>query len=234
MLEVESIHTRRGRAEVLCNASLRVNEGEVVCLVGRNGAGKTSMVESIMGHLPISSGMVRWIGRDISKLPPHKRARLGIGYSPDYCGIFPKLTVEENLNISSMVIDQSPEETAERRDQIYDIFPEIRDLRDRPGANLSGGQKKMVAISRAMTLFPSLLILDEAFEGLAPVIVSRFTDAVEKIKALGISLLIAESHMAAASKIADRVYAIERGEVIFDGTPEQILNDHAVMRIICG
>jgi len=234
MLNVESISTIRGRAEVLSHVSMEVREGEVVCLVGRNGAGKTTMAETIMGHLPMTTGRITLAGRDISRLPPHQRAKLGLGYTPDYCGIFPKLTVGENLNLSTLVIEQTPEQTQERREQIYAIFPEVRDLESRLGTNLSGGQRKMVAISRTMTLFPSLIVLDEAFEGLAPVIVSRFTEAVSKIKDLGISLLIAESHLAAASKIADRVYAIERGEVIFEGTPAQIAQDKTVMRTISG
>ncbi len=234
MLELENVSSRRGRTEVIRGATLRLRAREVVCVVGRNGAGKTSLTETIMGHLPVSSGKITWIDREITHMPPYKRARSGIGYAPDYCGIFPDLTVAENLAISELVVDQSEQQNNERREQIFAVFPEVRELSRRRGLNLSGGQKKMVAISRAMTLSPALLMLDEAFEGLAPVIVSRFTDAVLKIKELGISLLIAESNLTAASKIADRIYAIDRGEIIFEGSPQEIVKDGPVMRTIFG
>jgi ABC-type branched-subunit amino acid transport system ATPase component len=234
MLELDRICSCRGKAEVLRGITLSVKEKEVVCLVGRNGAGKTSMAETIMGHLPATAGKMTWAGRDVTRLPPYRRARRGIGYAPDYCGIFPDLTVDENLEISELVVGGSKEQKAEKREQIYSVFPEIREFGSRRGLNLSGGQKKMVAISRAMTLSPALLLLDEAFEGLAPVVVSRFTEAVIKIKKLGISLLIAESNLTAASKIADRIYAIDRGEIIFEGTPQDIVKDNTVMRTIFG
>ena len=234
MLELEGVCSYRGRAEVLRAISLNVKEQEVVCLVGRNGAGKTSMTETIMGHLSATAGRIIWAGRDITRVPPYRRARHGIGYAPDYCGIFPDLTVDENLGVSELVVSRSGDGSVEKRAQIYSVFPEVREFLNRRGMNLSGGQKKMVAISRAMLLSPALLLLDEAFEGLAPVVVTRFTEAVIKIKSLGISLLIAESNLTAASKIADRIYAIDRGEIIFEGTPHQIAKDNAVMRTIFG
>lgn len=240
MLEISDIHTYRGAAHVLNGVSLTVGSGEVVCLVGRNGAGKTTTIESIMGLLAVRAGGIKFHGDDITRLPVHQRARLGIGYAPEHTAIFPELTVEENLLISRWLSegtrrlegDESGDEDVEQR--IFSVFPEVQQLTDRQGQYLSGGQKKMVAIARAMALSPSLLLLDEAFEGLAPVVVSRFTDAVIKIKNMGISLLMAESNLANASGIADRMYAIDRGEIIFHGIPQEALGNDEVMKALRG
>ncbi|NIR45273.1 MAG: ABC transporter ATP-binding protein [Gammaproteobacteria bacterium] len=239
MLEVSDINTYRGPAHILHGVSLSVDAGEVVCLVGRNGAGKTTTIESIMGLLSVRSGRITFHGNDVTGLPAHRRARLGMGYSPEDCGIFPELTVAENLMVSrwlsqSRKRDGGDGQEDEVEDRIYAVFPEVRDLTGREGLHLSGGQKKMVAIARAMALSPSLLLLDEAFEGLAPVIVSRFTEAMKKIKEMGISLLIAESNLANASRIAHRMYAIDRGEIIFHGHPEEALGNEEVMRALRG
>ena len=234
MLEIRNVHTRRGVVDVLHNVTLEVYEQEVVCLVGRNGAGKTTVAETIMGHLSMRSGQIVFRGEDIGLLPPYQRVRRGIGYAPDYCGIFPSLTVAENMMISELVNKSSQQGKLDRKRQIVSIFPEIQEFLKRPGVNLSGGQKKMLAIARAMTLSPSLLVLDEALEGLAPVVVSRFIDAVFKIKEMGISLLLAESNLHVASRIADRMYAIDRGEIIFDGTPDQFLKNKELVKTIYG
>ena len=234
MLEIRNVHTRRGVVDVLHNVTLEVYEQEVVCLLGRNGAGKTTVAETIMGHLSMRSGQIVFRGEDIGLLPPYQRVRRGIGYAPDYCGIFPSLTVAENMMISELVNKSSQQGKLDRKRQIVSIFPEIQEFLKRPGVNLSGGQKKMLAIARAMTLSPSLLVLDEALEGLAPVVVSRFIDAVFKIKEMGISLLLAESNLRVASRIADRMYAIDRGEIIFDGTPDQFLKNKELVKAIYG
>jgi branched-chain amino acid transport system ATP-binding protein len=239
VLEVNAINTYRGAAHILNGVSLRVGQQEVVCLVGRNGAGKTTTIESIMGFLPIRSGSISFNGEELSQMPPHERAKRGIGYSPEDCGVFPELSVNENLMISRWLGD----EVARRRDggaradpeaQAFGVFPEVKGLLQRQGLHLSGGQRKMVAIARAMMLTPTLLLLDEAFEGLAPVIVNRFTDAVMKIKAMGVSILMAESHLGAAQKIGDRLYAIDRGEIIFHGPPKDALADERVVKALRG
>jgi branched-chain amino acid transport system ATP-binding protein len=239
MLEIAEIHTYRGPAHILRGVSLSVNTGEVVCLVGRNGAGKTTMMESIMGLLTVRAGRISFHGTEITGLPAHKRARLGMGYAPEDCRIFPDLTVAENLMISRWLSESSKRDGAEGadgdvEDRIYSVFPEVRDLTRREGLHLSGGQKKMVAIARAMALSPTLLLLDEAFEGLAPVVVTRFIEAVTKIKDMGISLLIAESNLANASRVADRMYAIDRGEIIFHGHPEEAIGNEEVMKALRG
>jgi branched-chain amino acid transport system ATP-binding protein len=238
MLEIKQINTFRGPAHVLRGVSLTVGDAEAVCLVGRNGAGKTTTIDSIMGLLPVRSGTITLKGRDITRLPTHQRARLGIGYSPEDAGIFPDLTVAENFQVSQLIGASRGRavsgSSAEMDERILAVFPEVKEFTGRRGLNLSGGQKKMVAIARAMTLSPSILLLDEPFEGLAPVVVNRFIDAVKKIKGMGISLLIAESNLNTATRIADRLYAIDRGEIIFQGDPKNALGNEEVMKTIRG
>jgi branched-chain amino acid transport system ATP-binding protein len=237
MLALEDVHAYRGPAHVLRGISLTVRAGEVVCLVGRNGSGKTTTIDSIMGLLPVRSGKITFRGRDITRLPSHERARLGIGYAPEDTGVFPDLTVAENLAISAWLAAARQGRALPPGDgqaRIFELFPELRPLLHRRGLYLSGGEKKMAAIARAMALEPSILLLDEAFEGLAPVVVKRFCDAVHQIKALGIALLIAESNLLTASRIADRLYAIDRGEIIFAGPPGDVFADAEVMKTIRG
>jgi branched-chain amino acid transport system ATP-binding protein len=233
MLEVERLNTFRGPAHVLRNLGLKVGDAETVCLVGRNGAGKTTTIDSIMGLLPIRSGTVTFKGRDITRLPTHERALGGIGYAPEDAGIFPDLTVGENFQISQSLATGRKAGTG-IDPSVFELFPEVRDFVGRRGLFLSGGQKKMVAIARALTLGPSILLLDEPFEGLAPVIVSRFIEAAKRIKAMGVSLLIAESNLMTASRVADRLYAIDRGEIIFEGPPARAFENQEVMKTIRG
>lgn len=233
LLELDGIDTYRGAAHVLRGVGLAVQGGEVVCLVGRNGAGKTTTLETAMGLLPARSGRVRLRGEDITRLPPHARARRGLGYAPEDTGVFPDLTVAENLQIGRwLAADRG--DGADVDERVRTLFPEIVELADRRGLNLSGGQKKMLAIARAIALAPTVLLLDEPFEGLAPVVVTRLIEAARRIKAMGISLLIAESNVTNAARVADRLYAIDRGEIIFQGPPRQALDNDEVMRTLRG
>lgn len=240
MLELERLNIFRGPAQVLRNLSLTVGDRESVCLVGRNGAGKTTTIDGIMGLLPVKSGRVALAGRDITRLPTHRRALAGIGYSPEDSGIFPDLTVTENFLISQSLARSAGRGGAMVAagngidERVLGLFPEIAHFAARRGLYLSGGQKKMVAIGRAMTLSPSILLLDEPFEGLAPVVVTRFIDAVKRIKGMGVSLLIAESNLMTASRVADRLYAIDRGEIIFEGEPKRAFENPDVMKTIRG
>jgi len=237
LLEVEDINTYRGPAHILRGVSIAVDNDEVVALVGRNGAGRTTIIESITGLLPVRSGMIRFRDEEITAMPPHRRARRGIGYAPEDSGIFPELTVAENLMISRWLSAKTGRRVDNRNtdsEAVFQVFPEIRPLLARQGLNLSGGQKKMLAIARAMALAPRLMILDEAFEGLAPAVVRRFREAVMSIKAMGIALLIADSNLVSAAAIADRLYVIDRGEILFSGTPQQALADEEVMRALRG
>jgi ABC-type branched-subunit amino acid transport system ATPase component len=233
MLEVQRLNTFRGPAHVLRDLGLRVGDAETVCLVGRNGAGKTTTIDSIMGLLPVRSGTVTFNGRDITRLPAHERALGGIGYAPEDAGIFPDLTVAENFQISQALATEAHKGSG-IDPRVFELFPEVRTFTARRGLFLSGGQKKMVAIARALTLSPSILLLDEPFEGLAPVVVSRFIEAAQRIKAMGVSLLIAESNLMTASRVADRLYAIDRGEIIFEGPPARAFENQEVMKTIRG
>ena len=239
MLEVKNIDTFRGSAHVLRGVSLSVGEREVVCLVGRNGAGKTTTMESIMGFLPLASGQILFHGEDVTSLAVHQRALHGMGYAPEGCEIFPELTVAENMMISRWMSAKARRRPGafaggDIEERVLTVFPEVRELMGRQGMNLSGGQRKMVAIARGIALAPTLLLLDEAFEGLAPVVVKRFRNAVLQIEDLGISRLIAESNLVNAARVADRLYAIDRGEIIFEGKPEQALEDASVMKALRG
>jgi len=237
MLELDRVNTFRGPAHVLRGVSLAVREGESICLVGRNGAGKTTTIDSIMGLLPIRSGKIAFKGADITRLPTHRRALSGIGYSPEDAGIFPDLTVAENFQISQSLAGKGKARASAGDsidERVLSLFPEVKSFAGRRGLFLSGGQKKMVAIGRAMTLSPAILLLDEPFEGLAPVVVTRFIEAVTKIKQMGISLLIAESNLMNAARVADRLYAIDRGEIIFEGEPRRAFENPDVMKTIRG
>ena len=238
MLEIDAIDTWRGQAQVLRRVSLKVGSRESVCLVGRNGAGKTTTIDSIIGLLPLRAGKVVFQGRQIGRLPPHERARLGIGYAPEDAGLFTDLTVAENFQVCRWMAEASDRKDqvseAETEQRIFTVFPEVKKFTSRRGLFLSGGEKKMVAIARAMALSPSVLLLDEPFEGLAPVVVTRFIEAVKKIKEMGISILIAESNLANATRVADRLYAIDRGEIIYQGDPQRVFENEDVMKTIRG
>lgn len=237
MLTITDLHTFRGPAHVLRGASLTVNEASIVCLVGRNGAGKTTTLDSIMGILPVRSGSITFKGHQITRLGPHERARLGIGYAPEDCGIFTDLTVADNLAIGFWLAETAGRgdgDSKNRSELIATLFPELQKLMQRRGLYLSGGEKKMLAIARAIAPGPSILLLDEAFEGLAPVVVNRFADTVRRVKNLGISLLIAESNVMTAAKVADTLYVIDRGEIIFQGRPQEVFENEEVMRTIRG
>ncbi len=236
MLELQEISTWRGPAQILRGVSLRVGDGETVCLVGRNGAGKTTTIDSIMGLLPVRTGRIAFRGRDVTRLPAHRRARLGIGYAPEDAGLFPDLSVDENFRITRWLAGaRAPGAGAgDALERALAVFPEIRALSTRRSLHLSGGEKKMVAIARAMTLAPAILLLDEPFEGLAPVVVTRLIDAVKAIRGMGLSLLIAESNLVNATRVADRLYAIDRGEIVFQGEPAAVFENEDVMKTIRG
>lgn len=237
LLKLEKVNTFIDSVHVLRDISLEVAKGDLICLLGRNGAGKTSTIRTIIGLLKNRSGKIIFKGNDITKLPPHKRARLGIGLAPDYRGIFTDLTVSENLQYPKWIIGKKTrgdEIDVDFEKEVFHIFPELDELKDREGLVLSGGEGKMVATARALMLRPSLLLLDEPLEGLAPVIRSRFADRIKKIRELGVSIITAESNIANASKIADSIYVIERGEVIYRGDVKEISKNKRISSLISG
>ena len=229
LLKIENLDVFIGSTQILRNISLGVNEGEIACLLGRNGAGKSSIIKSTIGLYPSRSGKIIFNGKDITSLSPRKKVLSGIGYSPEDTRIFTELTVEENINLSTWVRGKGDIFSYEK---IFAIFPKIKDFLDRKGLNLSGGEKKMVSVARALALNPSLLLLDEAFEGLAPLVVNHFMEALNQIRKLGVTILLGESNVRIVSQITERTYIIERGEIIFEGHPREILENERLLKLV--
>ena len=229
LLKIENLDVFIGSTQILRNISLGVNEGEIVCLLGRNGAGKSSIIKSTIGLYPSRSGKIIFKGKDITSLSPRKKVLSGIGYSPEDTRIFTELTVEENINLSTWVRGKGDIFSYEK---IFTIFPKIKDFLDRKGLNLSGGEKKMVSVARALALNPSLLLLDEAFEGLAPLVVNHFMEALNQIRKLGVTILLGESNVRIVSQVTERTYIIERGEIIFEGHPREILENERLLKLV--
>jgi branched-chain amino acid transport system ATP-binding protein len=229
LLKIENLDVFIGSTQILRNISLGVNEGEIVCLLGRNGAGKSSIIKSTIGLYPSRSGKITFKEIDITPLSPRKKVLSGIGYSPEDTRIFTELTVEENINLSTWVRGKGEIFSYEK---IFAIFPKIKEFLDRKGLNLSGGEKKMVSIARALALNPSLLLLDEAFEGLAPLVVNHFMEALRQIRKLGVTILLGESNARIVSQVTERTYIVERGEIIFEGHPREILENERLLKLV--
>ena len=229
LLKIENLDVFIGSTQILRNISLGVNEGEIVCLLGRNGAGKSSIIKSTIGLYPSRSGKIIFKDKDITSFSPRKKVLSGIGYSPEDTRIFTELTVEENINLSTWVRGKGEIFSYEN---IFAIFPKIKDFLARKGLNLSGGEKKMVSIARALALNPSLLLLDEAFEGLAPLVVNHFMEALSRIRKLGVTILLGESNVRIVSQVTERTYIVERGEIIFEGHPREILENEKLLKLV--
>ncbi len=219
MLELRDVWVFIGAYGILRGVTLTVPTGTAVGLVGRNGAGKTTTLKSIMGLLPVRSGEVRLDGRDVSRLRPYERARLGIGYMPEDRRLVGSLTVEENVLLPAWAMGIA--DAAERLRWVYDLMPDLRSMADRRATWLSGGQQKMVALARALMAGRRWLLLDEPFEGLAPEMAARLADVLARVRETGVTLLVAESDPRGVAPLVDRVMTIERGEIVADGTAGQ-------------
>lgn len=229
MLQVENIVTLYGLSMVIQGLSLRVEAGEAVALLGRNGAGKTTTLRSIMGLTPPRSGVIRFDGVDITGKAPHQIARLGIGYVPDDRRIFPDLNVEENLLLAARLAAHQ-NEGAWSLERIYGLFPMLREFRTRKGSLLSGGQQKMLALGRALVKNPRLLLLDEAAEGLAPLIVEEIIQVLAEVRESGITILLADQNLKFCRRVADRGYIIDKGRIFHQGTLEEIWSNEEIVR----
>ncbi len=228
ILEVENIYTAYEQIRVLFGISFQVDQGQVVTLLGRNGVGKTTTLRSIMGLTPPQSGSIKWMGKDIAGLRPYQIARLGIGFAAEDRRIFSDLTVWENLDVA---IKRS-ERTKFRwdMDRVYDLFPALENLRDRQGGYLSGGEQQMLTIARALMGNPTLLLLDEPSEGLAPVIVQQLGVQISRLKGEGMTILLSEQNSEFSLGLSDRVSILEKGEVRFDGSVEEFMKDEETCR----
>ena len=231
LLAVESLDVHIQASQILRSVSLRVEPREVVCLVGRNGAGKTTTLRTIMGYRRPTAGRVAFKGESIAGLPTHAIAARGIGFSPEDSEIFADLTVAENIEIATWT-RPSRRAAAERVGLAYDVFPRLRGYAARGGTQLSGGERKMLSIARALALDPELLLLDEPFEGLSPAIVPSIAASIAEITRLGPGLLLAESNIHHVPEFASRVYVIERGEIVFAGGRDEIARRPELARIV--
>jgi branched-chain amino acid transport system ATP-binding protein len=209
MLQIESLHVRIQSVEALRGISLSVPGGAMVGLVGRNGAGKTTLMRSVMGHLPVRAGRIVFDGQDIAALPAHRRAALGMGYMPEDRGLVPELTVEENILLPVWV--SRGLHAGERLALVYRVLPELIEMRERRALLLSGGQQKLVALARALAVGTRLLLLDEPFEGVAPVLSKRLAEVIAGLKGSAVSVLMAQSDLNHARRLVDHEVVIERG-----------------------
>jgi branched-chain amino acid transport system ATP-binding protein len=227
MLAARDLVTGYGLGAVIHGVSFDVAAGEVVCLLGRNGAGKSTTLRSIMGLTPPRSGRVEFKGQEITRRQPFQVARLGIGYIPDDRRIFADLTVEENLEIVRKVTRRDGRWTMDR---VYRLFPVLAELRAKFGSGLSGGEQKMLAIGRALMGNPDLLILDEPSEGLSPLMVQTLIGAIHQIRGEGVTLLVADQNVKFARRVASRGYIMEEGHVRHTGTLEELWANEQVIR----
>jgi len=232
LLTIDKLVVDIQSSRILRGISLAVGPGELVCLVGRNGAGKTTSFRTIMGFIKPVSGAVRFRDEMLTGMPTHRIAQRGLGYAPEESQVFGDLSVAENIELPTWTRPQG-RPAKERIDLAYEIFPKLRQYEKRGGAQLSGGERKMVSIARALTLDPQMLLLDEPFEGLSPAIIPSISDGIASIRKLGHGVLMAESNVHHIPDYADRLYVLERGEIIYQGKPGDSYPPE-VMKVITG
>lgn len=222
ILETQDIHGYYGKSHIIQGISIAVDEGEVITLLGRNGAGKTTTLKTIVGVVPPRQGNIWFMGNNVAGLPTHRIAALGVCLVPEHRGIFKLLSVEENLKMAAR--KDSPWQLAD----IYTIFPRLKERRKNSGAQLSGGEQQMLAIGRALTTHPKVLMLDEPVEGLAPVIVDEIVAQLKQIKAAGMPIILVEQNLQVCTQLADRHYIIEQGRIVYEATNAEFLADDRV------
>lgn len=227
MLQIEGIHTYYGLSHILFDVSLNVSRGEIVCLLGRNGAGKSTTMKSVMGLAPSKKGSIRFKDRDITAMKPHLIARMGIGFVPDDRRVFFDLTVEENLEISERGIEKP---NSWNRHRVYDFFQPLKHIRSRKAGVLSGGEQQMLTIGRALVTNPDLLLLDEPTEGLAPILVAMLEEHILALKDSGLTILLAEQNQKTAFNLSDRAYILDNGVIRYHGKIEDLQQNHDIMR----
>ena len=226
MLELENVNAYYGDSHILHGVSLAVRQGEVACLLGRNGAGKTTTILTVMGYLHPRPGRIRYDGRDIAALPPYLVARLGFGFVPQERGIFPSLTVRENLTTFA----RSGGSGYWTLPRIFELFPQLQSRERNLGFELSGGEQQMLAIARAMMLNPKVLLLDEPSEGLAPMIVQEIVKVLARLKQEGLAILLVEQNLPTAFTVGDRHHVMNKGEICFTGSSAELERDDVVLR----
>ena len=245
MLELIDIHTFYGPIEALKGITLGVKQGEVVCLIGNNGAGKSTALMTISGIMRPHSGDITFEGKSIKGLPPHAIVRMGISQVPEGRRIFPKLTVRENLEMGAFLVHSRKVSGVRNRqvtsqqlrtlyEKIFELFPVLKERQNQPGGTLSGGEQQMLAIGRALMAGPKLLLLDEPSLGLAPIITSRIFKTIREINREGVTVLLVEQNARAALRLSHRGYVLENGTVALEGEGEDLLNNEQVRRAYLG
>ena len=232
MLEINGLETAYGQSQVLFGMELNVGKGEVVTLLGRNGMGKTTTLHSVMGLVPSRSGNIRFQGQELRDLPSYQIAKTGLSLVPEGRQIFPNLTVLENLVATAS--NRSQSENPWNLDRVFDLFPRLPNRIHHMGNQLSGGEQQMLAIGRALMTNPKLLILDEATEGLAPLIRNEIWNCVSNLKSAGQSILLVDKNIDALTRIADRHYIIEKGKVVWKGTSSELQGDQDLQHRFLG
>ncbi len=232
MLEINGLETAYGQSQVLFGMELKVGKGEVVTLLGRNGMGKTTTLHSVMGLVPSRSGNIRFQGQELRELPSYQIAKTGLSLVPEGRQIFPNLTVLENLVATAS--NRSQSENPWNLDRVFDLFPRLPNRIHHMGNQLSGGEQQMLAIGRALMTNPKLLILDEATEGLAPLIRNEIWNCVSNLKSAGQSILLVDKNIDALTRIADRHYIIEKGKVVWKGTSSELQGDQDLQHRFLG
>ena len=228
ILEVNDIYTAYGLSQILFGVSLKVQEGEIISLLGRNGVGKTTTLRSIMGLTPPQSGSIRWRGEEIAGKPTYEISRLGIGFVPEDRRIFSDLTVWENLDVA--IQPGRKKENVWTLERVFDLFPALKPIQSRKGGYLSGGEQQMLTIARTLMSNPDLLLLDEPSEGLAPLVVQQLGEQIAKLRREGMTILLCEQNQRFSLDLSDRLYILEKGTIKYEGTVQDFKKDEEIVR----
>ena len=234
LLEIKDLRVSYGKIEAIKGISLNVKQGEIVTLVGANGAGKTTLLKTISGLLKPSAGVISFEGKDIQTIEPHNRVLAGLCQAPEGRGIFPGMTVLENLEMGKFSRKEWKNELKEDLDRMYDLFPRLKERQNQTGGTLSGGEQQMLSIGRALMSRPKLLLLDEPSMGLAPMFIKQIFNIIREIQTQGVSILLVEQNAAQALSCANRAYIMETGNIVKEGAGKDLLNDDAIKKAYLG
>lgn len=234
LLEINDLHVSYGKIKAIKGISLHVGAGEIVTLVGANGAGKTTLLKTISGILSPASGSINYDGKPLTDIKPFERVIAGVCQAPEGRGIFPGMTVLENLEMGKFSRPDAKSENEEDLEMVYQLFPRLKERVTQMGGTLSGGEQQMLAIGRALMSRPRLLLLDEPSMGLAPMFIAQIFEIITEIKKQGVTILLVEQNAAKALAVADRAYVLETGNISMEGTGAQLLNDPAVRAAYLG
>ena len=234
LLEIKDLKVSYGKIEAIKGITLNVNQGEIVTLVGANGAGKTTLLKTISGILKPSAGVINFEGKDIQSIAPHNRVLAGLCQAPEGRGIFPGMTVLENLEMGKYSRPEWKKELKEDLDRVYTLFPRLKERQGEAGGTLSGGEQQMLSIGRALMSRPRLLLLDEPSMGLAPMFIQQIFKIIREIQTQGVSILLVEQNAAQALSCANRAYIMETGNIVKEGAGKDLLNDEAIKKAYLG